>query len=165
MKQTRITEQVLVAGAAIIPNRVAWPEGSIDEGVQTAPVPVESDTRLKKIYVYADNVFYPQSTADSRIIRVQTDAFDLTGYIDFTHARQQDQFQVEIHVTMAHASNVLLQRSAFQGGTLAMMNQLAPSNANYISGNHIEILIHQVYSLDNFATKIPLAYQFIVESR
>ncbi|HWT06636.1 MAG TPA: hypothetical protein VN224_12820 [Xanthomonadales bacterium] len=165
MKQTPISEKLLVPGAAIIPARVVQPGGSIDEGVQQAPVAVDCDTRLKKIYVYTDNVFTPQSLTDSRIVRVQTDAFDLTGYIDFTHARQQDQFQVEIHVWMAHAAGVLLQRSAFQGGTLAMMNQLAPYNANYISGNHIEILIHQVYSLDNFATKVPLAYQFIVESR
>ena len=165
MKQKPISEKLLLAGAAVIPKRAVQTEGSIDEGLQQAPVAVGSDTRLKKIYVYADNVFTPQSTADFRTVRVQTDAFDLTGYIDFTHARQQDQFQVEIHVTMAHASNVLLQRSAFQGGTLAMMNQFAPYNANYISGNHIEILIHQMYSLDNFATKVPLAYQFIVESR
>ena len=165
MEKMPIREQVLVQGASIIAQRVVQTEGSLDEGVQSAPVAVDCDTRLKKIYVYTDNVFSPQSLADSRTIRVQTDAFDLTGYIDFTHARQQDQFQVEIHVWMAHAAGVLLQRSAFQGGTLAMMNQLAPYNANYISGNHIEILIHQVWSLDNFATKVPLAYQFIVESR
>ena len=165
MKKTPISEQRLVAGAAVIPKRPVQTQGSIDEGLQQDPISVQYDTRLKKIYVYTDNVFTPQSTADSRTIRVQTDAFDLTGYIDFTHARQQDQFQVEIHVWMAHAAGVLLQRSAFQGGTLAMMNQLAPYNANYISGNHIEILIHQVYSFDNFATKVPLAYQFIVESR
>ena len=164
MKSTPVSEQLLTRGASIR-QRLLQPEGSVDEGIQQTPVAVESDTRLKKIYVYTDNVFTPQSTADSRIIVVKTDAFDLTGYIDFTQARQQDQFQVEIHVTMAHASNVLLQRSAFQGGTLAMMNQLAPYNANSISGNHIEILIHQMYSLDNFATKVPLAYQFIVESR
>jgi hypothetical protein len=164
MKPTPVSEQLLARGASIS-QRLVQPAGSIDEGLQQTPVAVESDTRLKKIYVYADNVFMPQSTADSRTIVVKTDAFDLTGYIDFSHAREQDQFQVEIHVTMAHASNVLLQRSAFQGGTLAMMNQLAPYNANYISGNHIEIFIHQMYSLDNFATKVPLAYQFIVESR
>ncbi|HEY6237363.1 MAG TPA: hypothetical protein VIW69_19845 [Candidatus Elarobacter sp.] len=160
MEKKPISEQVLLQGA-----RVIQPQGSVDEGVQQAPVAVDCDTRLKKIYVYTDNVFTPQSTADSRTIKVQTDAFDLTGYIDFTHARGQDQFQVEIRVWMAHAAGVLLQRSAFQGGTLAMMNELAPYNANYISGNHIEIMIHQVYSLDNFATKVPLAYQFIVESR
>jgi hypothetical protein len=142
---------------------VVQAEGSVDVGIQQQPVAVDCDTRLKKIYVYTDNVFSPQSLADSRTIRVQTDAFDLTGYIDFTHARQQDQFQTEVRVWMAHAAGVLLQRSAFQGGMLAMMQHLAPSN--YISGNHVEILIHQVYSLDNFATKVPLAYQFIVESR
>ena len=165
MKRSPISEQQLVSGAKVLPQQVVRPEGSVDEGVQSAPVAVDCDTRLKKIYVYTDNVFSPQSTADSRTIRVQTEAFELTGYIDFTHARQQEQFQVEIHVTMAHAANVLLSRSAFQGGTLAMMNQLAPGNANSISGNHIEIMIHQVYSFDNFATKVPLAYQFIVESR
>ena len=143
--------------------RVPQQEGSVDEGVQPAPVPVTSDTRLKKIYVYTDNVFTPQSLADSRIIRVQTDAFDLSGWIDFSHARQQDQFQTEVRVWMAHAAGVLLQKSAFQGGTLAPMQQIA--GASYISGNHIEILIHQVWSLDNFATKVPIAYQFIVESR
>jgi hypothetical protein len=164
VKQKPITEQQLIAGAAVTPKQPVQ-TGSVDEGLQQDPIAVQYDTRLKKIYVYADNVFSPQSAADFRIVRVQTEAFDLTGYIDFTHARQQDQFQVEIHVTMAHASNVLLARSAFQGGTLAMMNQLAPLNANYISGNHIEILIHQMYSLDSFATKVPLAYQFIVESR
>jgi hypothetical protein len=142
--------------------RVPPPEGSVDEGVQSAPVPVTSDTRLKKIYIYTDNVFTPQSTADSRIIRVQTPAFDLTGWIDFSHARQQDQFQTEVRVWMAHAAGVLVQKSAFQGGTLAPFQQIA--GASYISGNHIEILIHQVWSLDNFATKVPIAYQFIVES-
>ena len=161
MDQARTIEE-LVIGERII-DHIFLPEGSVDEGVQPAPVPVGSDTRLKKIYVYTDNVFTPQSTADSRIIRVQTDAFDLSGWIDFSQARQQDQFQTEVRVWMAHASGVLLQRSAFQGGTLAPFQQVA--GASYISGNHVEILIHQMYSFDNFATKLPIAYQFIVESR
>jgi hypothetical protein len=161
MNKGPISEQVLQAS---IQERVRVPQGSIDEGVQSAPVPVGDDTRLKKIYVYADGVWDPQSAADYRIVRVQTEAFDLTGWIDFTHAREQDQFQTEIRVTMAHASDVLLQRSGFQGGgNLAMMQQMAGSNS--ISGNHIEILIKQVYSLDSFATKVSIAYQFIVESR
>jgi len=161
MNKGPISEQVLQAS---IRQRAYLPQGSIDEGVQSAPVPVESDTRLKKIYVYADNVWSPQSATDYRIVRVKTDAFDLTGWIDFTHARGQDQFQTEIRVTMAHAADVLLQRSAFQGASyLATMQQMA--GQNYISGNHIEILIKQVYSFDNFATLVPIAYQFIVESR
>ena len=159
MKKTPFVEQALLHQAA--PHVLAQ-DGSVDEGLQYAPVKVGEDTRLKKIYVYTDNVFTPQSAADSRIIRVQTPAFDLTGWIDFTHARQQDQFQTEVRVWMAHAAGVLLQKSAFQGGTLAPFQQFA--GASYISGNHVEILIHQVYSLDNFATKVPLAYQFIVES-
>ena len=161
MKEIPISEQVLQAS---IRQRAYLPPGSIDEGVQSAPVPVGDDTRLKKIYVYTDNVWFPQSATDYRIVRVKTDAFDLTGWVDFTHARGQDQFQTEIRVTMAHASDVLLQRSAFQGGgNLATMQQMA--GMGYISGNHIEILIKQVYSLDNFATKVPIAYQFVVESR
>ncbi len=48
VKQTPISEQLLVAGAAIVPKRVVQPDGSIDQGVQSAPVAVGSDTRLKK---------------------------------------------------------------------------------------------------------------------
>jgi hypothetical protein len=161
MKKIPVSEQVLQAS---LRQRVFLPPGSIDEGVQSAPVPVESDTRLKKIYVYADNVWTPQSATDTRTIIVKTDAFDLTGWIDFSQARGQDQFQTEIRVTMAHASGVLLQRASFEGASnLATMQQMA--GQNYISGNHIEILIKQTSSFDNFATKLPIAYQFIVESR
>jgi len=161
MKKAPISEQVLQSA---IRERAYLPQGSIDEGVQSAPVAVVDDTRLKKIFVYADNIWYPQSLTDTRTIIVKTDAFDLTGWVDFTQARGQDQFQTEIRVTMAHASGVLLQRSGFQGASyLATMQQMA--GQNYISGNHIEILIKQVYSFDNFVTKVPIAYQFIVESR
>ncbi len=163
MKQTPISEQLLVAGAAIVPKRVVQPEGSIDEGVQSAPVAVESDTRLKKIWVYADGLFTPQSATDSRTIQVRTEAFDLTGYVDLTRALPADTFEIEIRVTMAHASNVLLQHSFLSAGTLVMMRNLA--QANYISGNHIDVIIRQSHSQDGFATKIPVAYQFIVESR
>ena len=75
MEKMPIREQVLVQGASIIAQRVVQTEGSVDEGVQSAPVAVDCDTRLKKIYVYTDNVFSPQSLADSRTIRVQTDAY------------------------------------------------------------------------------------------
>jgi hypothetical protein len=144
-------------------DRVFPPQGSIDEGVQSAPVPVGSDTRLKKIYIYADGVFTPQSANDYRIVRVRTDAFDLTGWIDFTHAMPSDMFQTEVRVTMAHASDVLLQRTQFSAGTLAMMHQM--TGAAYISGNAVDVVIRQTHSTDNFATKIPIAYQFTVESR
>ena len=147
-----------------IPETAVLAQGSIDEGVQQEPVAVDCDTRLKKIYVYTDNVFTPQSTNDSRTVRVKTDAFDLTGWIDFTHARGQDQFQVEIRVNLAHASNVHFNTSGFEGGTLAPLQQMTPG-MNYISGNWIDVIIRQTYSLDGFATKVPVAYQFIVESR
>ncbi len=161
MNKVPLSEHALQSS---IRDRALVAEGSIDEGVQSAPVAVENDTRLKKIYVYADNVWTPRSATDYRIVRVKTDAFDLTGWIDFTHARVTDQFQTEVRVTMAHASDVLLQRSGFQGGgNLTMMQQMAGANA--ISGNHVEILIRQTWSFDNFATLLPIAYQFIVESR
>lgn len=124
----------------------------------------DHDPRLKKIYVYADDVWSSHATTDSRIVRVQTPAFDLTGWIDFTRARQQDQFHVEIRVNLAHAANVLFSTSAFQGGVLAYMQQFTPG-ANYISGNFIDVVIRQIYSPDNFATQVPVAYQFIVESQ
>jgi hypothetical protein len=155
-------ERVPSVDARII-DRVLLPQGSIDEGVQSAPVPVSSDTRLKKIYIYADGVFTPQSANDYRIVRVRTDAFDLTGWIDFTHAQPSDLFQTEIRVTMAHAADVLLQRTQFSAGALASMQQMA--GTNYISGNYIDVVIRQTHSTDNFVTKIPIAYQFIVESR
>lgn len=98
MKKTPVTEKVLLQGAWISEKRLPQPEGSVDEGIAQQPVAPDCDTRLKKIYVYADNVFTPQSLTDSRTIRVQTEAFDLTGWIDFTHARPQDQFQVEVRV-------------------------------------------------------------------
>ena len=137
---------------------------SVDAGLRQEPVELGRDTRLKKIYVYADDVFTPQSASDFRIVRVQTAAFDVTGWIDFTQAQPADQFQTEIRVWMAHASGVLLQRTDFSAGTLAFMHQMT-GGANYISGNHIEVLIKQIQSTDNFATKSPIAYQFTVESR
>ena len=164
MKKSPISEQLLVAGAAIAHKRVVQPQGSIDEGVQPAPVAVESDTRLKKIWVYADGVFTPQSATDSRTIRVRTDAFDLSGWVDFTHAQPADQFETEIRVTMAHASDCLLQRTGFSAGYLATMHTMT-GGSNSISGNHIDVIIRQTHSTDNFATKTPIAYQFVVESR
>jgi hypothetical protein len=127
----------------------------------------EHDPRLKKIYVYADDVWSAHSTNDRRIIRVQTPAFDLTGWIDFTHARQQDQFQVELRVNLAHASDVHFNTAGFQGGTLAYLSNLMPGagGPNYISGNFIDVIIRQTWSFDNFATPVPVAYQFIVESQ
>ena len=163
MKQKPISEQLLVAGAAVIPKWPVQTEGSIDEGLQQDPVAVQYDTRLKKIWVYADGLFTPQSATDSRTVRVRTEAFDLTGYVDLTKALPADTFEFQVRVTMAHASDVLLQHSFLSAGTLVMMHNLAPDN--YISGNHIDIVIKQSHSQDNFATKIPIAYQFIVESR
>ncbi len=127
----------------------------------------DRDPRIKKIYVYADDVWSSHATSDSRIVRVQTPAFDLTGWIDFTHARQQDQFQVELRVNLAHASDVHFNTAGFQGGTLASFSQLMPGAGatNYISGNFIDVVIRQTWSFDNFATPVPVAYQFIVESQ
>jgi hypothetical protein len=156
MDKARLIEERII-------DHVFLPEGSIDEGVQSQPVPVGSDTRLKKIYIYADGVFTPQSTTDYRTVRVRTDAFDLTGWIDFTHALPSDMFQTEVRVTMAHSSDILLQRTQFSSGTLAMMHQM--TGASYISGNFVDVVIRQTHSTDNFVTKIPIAYQFTVESR
>ncbi|HEY0614016.1 MAG TPA: hypothetical protein VGC96_05220 [Candidatus Elarobacter sp.] len=139
-------------------------QGSVDEGVRSAAVPVDHDTRLKKIYVYADGVWTPSGVNDYRIVRVQTDAFELSGWIDFTHAKPSDQFQTEIRVTMAHAADVLLQRTIFSAGMLASMHQMTGGSAT-ISGNQIDVVIRQTVSTDNFASPISVAYQFVVESR
>ena len=141
---------------------------TVDQGLpQPSGRDGDHDPRIKKIYVYADDVWSSHATTDSRIVRVQTPAFDLTGWIDFTHARQQDQFQVEIRVNLAHASDVHFNTAGFQGGTLASFSQLLPGSwtTNYISGNFIDVIIRQTWSFDNFATPVPVAYQFIVESQ
>jgi hypothetical protein len=161
MKKTPFVEQALLRQAA---QHIVAQDGSVDEGLQYAPVKVGEDTRLKKIYVYADNVWSPRSATDYRIIRVRTDAFDLTGWIDFTHANPSDQFQTEVRVTMAHAADILCQRTLFSAGMLATMHQMTGGSA-YISGNHIEIKIQQTTSTNSFTTPIDIAYQFVVESR
>jgi hypothetical protein len=127
----------------------------------------EHDPRIKKIYVYADDVWTSHSTNDRRIVRVQTPAFDLSGWIDFSRAREQDQFQVELRVNLAHASDVHFNTAGFQGGALVSFSQVMPGAGapNYISGNFIDVIIRQTWSLDNFATPVPVAYQFIVESQ
>ncbi len=160
MKTTPISERLLVPGS--ISELLAQPEGSVDEGVQTAPAEGQSDTRVKKIWVYADNVFSPMSASDFRTVRVQTAAFDLSGWIDFTKGQPQDQFTTEVRVTMAHASSVLVQLTGF-GTQMAKFKDMTGQDT--IVGNHVEITIRQTHSQDNFATKIPIAYQFVVESR
>jgi hypothetical protein len=148
---------------ARIIDRAVLQQGSVDEGVQSAAVPVESDTRLKKIWVYADSVWSSHGLNDTHTIRIQTPAFDVTGWIDFlSHTRSNDQFITEVRVTMAHAANVLLYRAGITH-QFASMRDLT-NGLNYISGNHIEIMIQQTWSMDNFATPVPVAYQFIVES-
>ncbi len=155
-----------VRGPAYDPVALAAPPGSIDEGLPQESVPVESDSRLKKIYVYADNVWSPQSASDARVVRVKTGAFDLTGWVDFTQARGGDMFTTEIRVYMAHsvAAGVHFNTAEFNGGVLAYMQQMTPG-ANYISGNWIDVVLRQTVSADNFKTKVQVSYQFIVESR
>jgi len=156
----------LIRGAAGKLAAVAAAQGSIDQGFPQETVPVETDARIKKIYVYADSVWSPQSASDYRIVRVKTDAFDLTGWVDFTQARGQDAFTTELRVYMAHTSpgGAHLNTSGFEGGVLAYMQQMTPG-ANYVSGNWIDVVLRQTSSADNFKTKVQVAYQFIVESR
>jgi len=156
MAKATISEKLAVEIAALSGT-------TIDQGLPQPAPRGDEDPRLKKIYVYADNVWTSHSVNDRRIIRVRTDAFDVTGWVDFkTHTRPQDQFITEIRITMAHASDVLLQRTGFQQ-QLATMDQM--TGLDRISGNFIDIVIQQTFSLDNFATPVPVAYQFIVESR
>ncbi len=162
MQKKPLGQALLRTGVEKFSERVAPPGGSFDDGLPQPARDDGRDPRLKKIYIYADNIFTPQSLTDSRTVRVRTAAFDLTGYFDFTKAPPADTFQIEVRVTMAHASDVLLQRNYVSAGTLITMRQIAGDN--YISGNHIDIIITQLHSTDNFVTKTPIAYQLIVES-
>ncbi|HYG79508.1 MAG TPA: hypothetical protein VD861_03930 [Pyrinomonadaceae bacterium] len=127
-------------------------------------VPVLQDARLKKIFVYAENTFTPQSRADRRTVRVETDAFDLSGWLDLSRLRSGDRFEVQVRVFFAGRNNVLFARTQFDSPGLKSFADFARGE-NFLSGSRIDIVMRQTASADNFATPIEAAYQFIVESQ
>lgn len=128
------------------------------------PLPVASDPRLKKIFVYADSAFTPRSPQDQRIVRVETAAFDVTGWLDLTHLRSGDVVTTEVRVFIAEAPDLLFASASFNTPGLYSFADLARGQ-EYLSGNRIDIVIAQPQSHDAFHTPIKIGYQFIVESQ
>jgi hypothetical protein len=131
---------------------------------QIPKLPVARDERLKKIFVYAEGRFAPENDQDFRTIRVRTNAFDLTGWVDLTRLRHGDVIESEIRVSFANRRNILLARTQLPSGRLLTFADLT-NGRNYLSGSKIDIVVRQIASADAFATPVELAYQFIVESQ
>jgi hypothetical protein len=122
------------------------------------------DPRLKKIYVYAEGTFVLHNAAEVHKIVIKTPAFDVAGWIDLSSmAPGGDELFTEVHVTFANRTNVLYQRTVFDGPRLITLSDIT-NGQGYPSGTHIEIWIQQTTSHNNFATPVEYAYQFVVES-
>ena len=125
--------------------------------------PVVLDTRLKKIFVYAENVFTAQKKTDSRRIRVRTPAFDLSGWLDLSRLRSGDAVEVQTRVSFAGRRDVLLARTRFDKPRLVSFAEFA-GGRQWIPGSDVLIVLRQPTSADDYATPVELAYQFVVES-
>jgi hypothetical protein len=128
-----------------------------------APIP-RLDPRLKRIYVYEQGVFAPGASTDERVIRVRTNAFDLTGWVDLSAIRPGDSVTTEILVSVAGRPHRLFHRTLLATPGLRSFADLA-GGENYISADDVRVVLRQGASADNFSTPIEIPYQFVVESR
>jgi hypothetical protein len=126
--------------------------------------PVVLDSRLKKIYVYAENVFAAKNRTDRRRIRIRTPAFDLSGWLDLSRLRAGDVVEVQTRVSFAGRRDVLFARTRFDQPRLIAFAEFARGH-EWIPGSNVLIVLRQPASADDYATPIELAYQFLVESR
>ena len=121
------------------------------------------DQRLKKIFVYAEDKFAPQSATERRTIDVRTPAFDLSGWIDLSELRAGDVVEITTWVRVA-GQRRRFYRNRFDQPALLPFSDFA-RGLQYISGNDVRVQIRQPVSGDNFATPVQLGYQFVVESQ
>jgi hypothetical protein len=126
--------------------------------------PVLLDRRLKKIFVYAENVFAPASASERRRIRVRRRAFDLTGWIDLTRMRPGDVFEVDVRVSVAGRKDIPFARTRFDRPRLVAFADFA-RGLNYVSGSNVLISLRQLASASQFSQPIEVGYQFVVESQ
>jgi hypothetical protein len=138
--------------------------GALHDTPKDGPRPVLVDRRIKKIFVFAENVFSPKSRTERRRVRVNTHAFDLSGWIDLSQLRPGDVFEVDLRVSFAGRRNILFARTHFDQPRLLTFADFAKGQ-NYLSGSDILISIRQSASANKFTTKREIAYQFIVESQ
>jgi len=120
----------------------------------------------KKIYVYAEGTFEATSSGELRDIIVTTPAFDVSGWLDATQLRTGDEIQVELTVRIDGQDRHFL-TTTFVGGAdtrLIYFDELT-AGRTFIVGSWIRIRITQTVSADEFASTVPVGYQFIVQSQ
>ena len=117
-------------------------DGELHDEPKEDDRPVLLDRRLKKIFVYAENVFAPTSASERRRIRVKRHAFDLTGWIDLTRMRPGDIFEVDVRVSVAGRKDIPFARTRFDRPRLVAFADFA-NGLNYVSGSNILISLRQ----------------------
>ena len=120
----------------------------------------------KKIYVYAENTFTATSSTDEREVHVVTPAFDLSGWVDLYELRSGDIVEIEIWVNIDDDERHFM-TTTFDGdddARLVYFDELT-GGRSLIVGDDIKIIFRQTASADDFATPIPIGYQFVVESQ
>jgi hypothetical protein len=126
--------------------------------------PVVLDSRLKKIYVYAENAFAgPEPHRPSPDPRPHP-RLDLSGWLDLSRLRAGDVVEVQTRVSFAGRRDVLLVRTRFDQPRLLAFAEFARGH-EWIPGSNVMIVLRQPASADHYATPIEVAYQFLVESR
>jgi hypothetical protein len=138
--------------------------GGHDRPRGTEHRPVVLDTRLKKIFVWAENVFAATSARDRRRIRVRTPAFDLSGWLDLSRLRTGDVAEVQIRVSLAGRRDVLFAGTRFDHPELVPFAEFARGH-EWIPGSNVLLVLRQPVSADNYSTPVELAYQLVVESQ
>ncbi|MCA9688259.1 MAG: hypothetical protein R3A51_12065 [Nannocystaceae bacterium] len=140
------------------------PGKPLDPPEDTPKQPVLFDRRLKKIFVYEQDVFRPTATAPERVIDVRTDAFDLFAWLDLTKLRPGDVVEVESAISIAGRPPVVFERKALSVPKLYSLADFARGESK-LSGDWIRVTIRQTASADGFRKPIELPYQLVVESQ
>jgi hypothetical protein len=138
-----------------------WPDPPVPPVPEVPPI---ADKRIKKIFVYEEGVFEPTDAAAEKVIKVQTAAFDLFGWLDLSDMQPGDAVQASLHVSIAGRSPVLFDRALFGRAGLYTLADFARGESK-VSGSLIEVRLQQIHSRDNFATVLAIPYQMIVESQ
>lgn len=121
----------------------------------------------KKIYVYDEGVFTATAAEDLKVTDVTTAAFDLSGWIDLTEMRDGDAVTVTVEVAVAGGPFRTWSTTTFsdeQERGLKYFIEFA-DGLQQVIGTEVKVTIAQTTSADEFATPIPIYYQFIVESQ
>jgi hypothetical protein len=157
----------IVVGQALPPaGGITRPGGGIP-GISVPVIPDQPpllDGRLKKIFVFEQDVFRPMSANDVRVVSVRTPAFDLSGFADLTQLRAGDVVEIESAVSLAGRPHRLFDRQRFDGPRLVTLADFARGE-NRLSGTDVRVTFRQPQSRDAFATPIEVPYQFVVESQ